>query len=101
MICNALAEVMIISMSQLSSVRNLIIKNLFSMEFENVSFLQLDQAALGLSREYLSKGFDDKIVQAYYSYMVDIAVILGANKTDAKTELKESLEFEMKLANVC
>lgn len=64
-------------------------------------FLQLDQAALGLSREYLSKGFDDKIVQAYYSYMVDIAVILGANKTDAKTELKESLEFEMKLANVC
>lgn len=71
------------------------------MEFENVFFLQLDQAALGLSREYLSKGFDDKIVQAYYSYMVDIAVILGANKTDAKTELKESLEFEMKLANVC
>lgn len=71
------------------------------MEFENVLFLQLDQAALGLSREYLSKGFDDKIVQAYYSYMVDIAVILGANKTDAKTELKESLEFEMKLANVC
>lgn len=70
------------------------------MEFENVFSLQLDQAALGLSREYLSKGFDDKIVQAYYSYMVDIAVILGANKTDAKTELKESLEFEMKLANV-
>lgn len=70
------------------------------MEFENAFFLQLDQAALGLSREYLSKGFDDKIVQAYYSYMVDIAVILGANKTDAKTELKESLEFEMKLANV-
>lgn len=71
------------------------------MEFENALFLQLDQAALGLSREYLSKGFDDKIVQAYYSYMVDIAAILGANKTDAKTELKESLEFEMKLANVC
>lgn len=60
----------------------------------------MDQAALGLSREYLSKGFDDKIVQAYYSYMIDIAVILGANKTDAKNELRESLEFEMKLANV-
>lgn len=60
----------------------------------------MDQASLGLSREYLSKGFDDKIVQAYYSYMVDIAVILGANKTEATTELKESLEFEMQLANV-
>lgn len=62
--------------------------------------IDLDQAALGLSREYLSKGFDDKIVQAYYSYMTDIAVILGANKTDAKNELRESLEFEMKLANI-
>jgi len=62
--------------------------------------LQLDQATLGLSREYLSKGFDDKIVQAYYRYMVDIAVILGANRERARTELKESLEFEIQLANV-
>ncbi|XP_017759283.1 PREDICTED: membrane metallo-endopeptidase-like 1 isoform X2 [Eufriesea mexicana] len=62
--------------------------------------IDLDQASLGLSREYLSKGPDDKIVQAYYSYMVDIAAILGANKTDAKQELKESLEFEMNLANI-
>ncbi|XP_043263785.1 neprilysin-2 isoform X2 [Colletes gigas] len=62
--------------------------------------IDLDQASLGLSREYLSKGFDDKIVQAYYSYMVDIATILGANKTRAQTELKESLEFEMELANI-
>ncbi|KZC07350.1 Membrane metallo-endopeptidase-like 1 [Dufourea novaeangliae] len=62
--------------------------------------IDLDQASLGLSREYLSKGFDDKIVQAYYSYMVDIAGILGANKTLAETELKESLEFEMNLANI-
>ena len=60
----------------------------------------MDQAALGLSREYLTKGFDEKIVQAYYDYMVDIAVILGADKARASEELKESLEFEMKLANV-
>ena len=32
--------------------------------------------------------------------MVDIAVILGAQKERAMTELKESLLFEMKLANV-
>lgn len=62
--------------------------------------IDLDQASLGLSREYLSKGFEDKIVRAYYDYMVDIAVILGANKTTAKTELRESLDFEMKLANI-
>ncbi|XP_031827062.2 M13 family metallopeptidase neprilysin 2 isoform X1 [Nomia melanderi] len=63
--------------------------------------IDLDQASLGLSREYLSKGFEDKIVQAYYSYMVDIAAILGGGDKDTlKTELKESLEFEMKLANI-
>ena len=32
--------------------------------------------------------------------MVDIAVLIGADKTRAQKELKESLEFEMKLANV-
>ena len=32
--------------------------------------------------------------------MVDIAVILGANRSRAENELKESLEFEIKLANV-
>lgn len=61
---------------------------------------QIDQAALGLSREYLSKGFDDKIVKAYYEYMIDIAVIYGAERSRAERELKESIEFEMKLANV-
>lgn len=61
---------------------------------------QLDQASLGLSREYLNRGFGDKLVQAYYEYMVDIAVLLGAERPRAEVELKESLEFEMKLANV-
>ncbi|XP_076754338.1 M13 family metallopeptidase neprilysin 2 isoform X2 [Xylocopa sonorina] len=62
--------------------------------------IDLDQAYLGLSREYLSKGFEDKIVQAYYSYMVDIAVILGANKSEAEMQLRDSLQFEMDLANI-
>lgn len=32
--------------------------------------------------------------------MVDIAVLFGATRDRAVRELKESLEFEMKLANV-
>lgn len=32
--------------------------------------------------------------------MVDNAVIFGADRETAEKELKESLEFEMKLANV-
>lgn len=61
---------------------------------------QLDQAQLGLRREYLVKGLDDRIVNAYYRYMVDIAVLFGANKEVAEKELLESLNFEIKLANV-
>lgn len=48
----------------------------------------------------MSKGLEDKIVKAYYEYMVDIAVIYGAERSRAERELMESLEFEMKLANV-
>lgn len=61
---------------------------------------QLDQASLGLSREYLNRGFSDKLVLAYYDYMVDIAALLGADRARAEVELKDSLQFEMKLANV-
>lgn len=61
---------------------------------------QLDQAWLSLPREYLAKGLDNEVVDAYYEYMVDIAVILGAEHRRASEEMKESLEFEIQLANV-
>lgn len=60
----------------------------------------MDQASLGLSREYLVKGTDEKIVSAYYRYMVDIAVLFGANRQRAAKELKESLDFEIGLAKI-
>lgn len=61
---------------------------------------QIDQPALGLSREYLIKGLSDKLVQAYHSYQIDTAVIYGANRTEAEQEMKDVLEFEISLANV-
>ncbi|PSN53889.1 Membrane metallo-endopeptidase-like 1 [Blattella germanica] len=73
-----------------------------STDAKNSSYrsISIDQASLGISREYLSKGFGEKIVDAYYSYLVDIAVILGADRARAEKEIKESVEFEMKLANI-
>lgn len=47
------------------------------------------------------KGIDEKAVKAYYNFMVDNAVIFGADKTRAEKEMRDALEFEMKLANVC
>lgn len=61
---------------------------------------QVDQAGLNLSRKILLKGFNDTIVKAYYEYMTDIAVIFGAERTRAEEELKQVVEFEMKLAKV-
>lgn len=55
---------------------------------------------MGLSREYLTKGIDNGIVRAYHDYMVDVAETLGANREQAASELEESLEFEIKLAEV-
>ena len=48
----------------------------------------------------VSAGFDDPDIQAYYKYMVDMAVMLGAPKERAESELKDSLLFEIQLANV-
>ena len=62
--------------------------------------LKLDQPSLGMSREYLINGFDDKEVQYYYNYMVNSAILMGAEKNKAKEEMKEVLLFEIKLANI-
>jgi len=62
--------------------------------------MEIDQASLGLDREYLTKGFDDKDVQAYYKYMQDAAVYMGATQDNAKKQMKEALDFELELANI-
>ena len=79
-----------------------IFKHQIEADDKNTSYwvLRLDQPKLGLDREYLINGFDNKYVQYYYQYMVDAASLLGANKSRAMTELKQSLLFEIKLANM-
>ncbi|XP_058061822.1 neprilysin-2 isoform X1 [Anopheles bellator] len=62
--------------------------------------IDTDQALLSISREYLVKGMENPIVSAYYNYMVDMAVLLGAEEARAKRELLDSLNFEMALANI-
>ena len=63
---------------------------------------QLDQPSLGMpSREYyLKPDKDEKGKEAYLKYMVNVAQILGAEKTFAEEEMKRVLEFETDLANV-
>jgi len=61
--------------------------------------IDIDQASLGMSREYLINGLEDEDVTSYYNYMVNVAVLLGADRATAARELKESLEFEISLAH--
>ncbi|OXU31078.1 hypothetical protein TSAR_014235 [Trichomalopsis sarcophagae] len=46
----------------------------------------------------LSKGNRSTLVVHYYHYMIEIATFLGANTNRAAAELKESLDFEIRLA---
>jgi len=60
--------------------------------------IDIDQASLGQAQTYLVKGLSDRTVSAYYKYMVNVAVLLGAERSVAERELKDSIEFEMELA---
>ena len=65
-----------------------------------IRVISIDRPTLDLDREVLVKGFSEKMVMDYYDYMVDIAVLFGADKEKAKIELREVVEFEIRLANI-
>ena len=71
---------------------------LFELSF--VSPSQLDRATPSLHPDVMSQGLKNPTVQAYYTYMVNISVILGADEVRAKKELKEVLELEIEFAKV-
>ena len=57
--------------------------------------------ALGLpSRDYFLKESSFKEREAYLKLMVEIAVLLGANRSYASEEMEKVLDFETQLANV-
>lgn len=88
-----------------SSIRSIDVRCLVNVyrEFKLNIFLfgQIDQTKTDLPREYLIKGLDEDLVKAYYDFMIDIAVILGAERKQAENELLDALNFEIALANVC
>ncbi|KAG4071253.1 hypothetical protein HA402_003957 [Bradysia odoriphaga] len=81
---------------------NQIIDLVISIDLKNSTrrIVDVDQPSFGLNLEFLIKGVEDKIVKAYYDYMVDTAVIYGADRKVAEAELLEALEFEIALANI-
>ncbi|KAF2902015.1 hypothetical protein ILUMI_04166 [Ignelater luminosus] len=62
--------------------------------------IRLEEPVLSLNRDEYLEGFSNKAVKAYYDYMVDIAVILGADTSFARKEMKEALRFEIELGKL-
>ncbi|KAK5647008.1 hypothetical protein RI129_005472 [Pyrocoelia pectoralis] len=62
--------------------------------------ITLDEASLALSREFLIKGMEDKIVKAYYDILVDVSVMFGANRDVALKEMEAVVQFQIELANI-
>ncbi|UYV81915.1 Nep2 [Cordylochernes scorpioides] len=63
--------------------------------------IDVDQTSLGMpDRSYLLRGLNDTSVRAYHRLMVESAVLLGAERGRAETEMLETLELEMSLANL-
>lgn len=67
----------------------------------NQRIIEINQAALSVDREHFMRGLRSHIVKAYFSYMVDTALMFGAeNATLVRKELLRTLRFEMALANI-
>ncbi|KAJ8667499.1 hypothetical protein QAD02_009162 [Eretmocerus hayati] len=66
--------------------------------------LQLKGPSFGIDREYLLRtstpNQTDRIIDAYFNYMVKVAKILNPNGTDIKEQMEGVLEFERSLANI-
>lgn len=70
-----------------------------NLTVNSLSF-QINDASLGLGRDFLLKGLNDSLVNGYYKYAVNLTVYFGANRSVAEEEVKKVVEFEIKVANV-
>ncbi|XP_033212938.1 neprilysin-2-like [Belonocnema kinseyi] len=62
--------------------------------------INIDRPTFTIGSDSLVKGLNDPMVTAYFDYMVDISVLFGADRKNARKELKESLCFEINLAMI-
>ncbi|KAF7995392.1 hypothetical protein HCN44_006499 [Aphidius gifuensis] len=62
--------------------------------------ITLGDYSSSLPRNYLLRGLNDESVSNYFNYMVNVSVAFGAEQEQAKKELREALEFEIKLINL-
>lgn len=62
--------------------------------------IQIDRPDFGLSEKFLLEGFDNARVKYYYTYLVDLAIIFGADRSIAERDVSDVIYFETNLAKV-
>ncbi|XP_021361073.1 membrane metallo-endopeptidase-like 1 isoform X2 [Mizuhopecten yessoensis] len=71
-----------------------------SKDIEN-NIMYLDQPSLGMpDRKYYLNGRNDRTLKAYEKYAVELAKAFGANQATAEQQMKEMVDFEIKIANL-
>uniref|UniRef100_A0A8C5EY95 Endothelin-converting enzyme 1 n=1 Tax=Gouania willdenowi TaxID=441366 RepID=A0A8C5EY95_GOUWI len=68
----------------------------------NSNVIQVDQTSLGLpSRDYyLNKTANEKYLNAYLNFLVELGVLLGGSETTSRAMMEEIVDFETTLANI-
>ncbi|CAL9684555.1 unnamed protein product [Knipowitschia caucasica] len=68
----------------------------------NCNVIQVDQSGLFLpSRDYyLNKTANEKVLQSYLSYMVELGTLLGGEQESTLQQMKNILDFETSLAKL-
>lgn len=64
------------------------------------SIITIDEGGTYLHKEYLKKGFSNSAVKAYYDFVVDFAILFGGNRNFIRKEVKDMVDFEIKLAKL-
>ena len=76
-------------------------RNILKRLLNSYYVFQIDQPNLGLpSRDYYLHAESQRDLQVYFEYMTDVAMIMGANKSEAEKQLHDVIELEIQLANV-
>ena len=86
--------------SGLGTSQLIVIKVEPSAKNSSQRIITVAQTESPLSSDGLKKGLEDKNTNAYYNYIVDLAVFFGANKDRASAELKTTIEFMMELGKI-
>ncbi|XP_037025005.1 neprilysin-2-like [Bradysia coprophila] len=72
----------------------------FDVADNTKNIITINRAEFGLEKDLLLDGGKNPNVKAYLDYMIDVAVLFGANRTRASEELMEVLLFEAALAQI-